>query len=107
MKECLARSGGGHDGVGNIDGIGEVRDGEDDRAGFWERPSSNFFVKKNCGAEAELLVSSAWSGDDHGADMGEKGAWPSLRSKRERERREQPRGEWRRYRGLRRRETRV
>jgi hypothetical protein len=66
-----------------------------------------FFDEKNRGAEAELLVSSVWSGDDHGADMGEKGARPSLRSKRERERREEPRGEWRRCRGLRGREARV
>jgi hypothetical protein len=56
---------------------------EEDRAGHWEHPHLIFFVKKNHGAEMELLVSSAWRRDDHGVDTGER---PSLRSKRERER---------------------
>jgi hypothetical protein len=55
---------------------------EEVRAGHWEHPHLIFFDKKNHGPETELLVSSAWSGDDHGVDMGEQ---PSLRSKRERE----------------------
>jgi hypothetical protein len=42
---------------------------EDDRAGYWERPSLIFFAEKNRGAEAELLASLAWRGEAHGNDM--------------------------------------
>jgi hypothetical protein len=40
----------------------ETGDGEDDRAGYWERPRLIFLVEKNRGTETELLMSSSWSG---------------------------------------------
>jgi hypothetical protein len=53
----------GADGDRNISDVRMDGVEEGDHAGYWERPSLNFFAEKNLGAEAELLGWSAWHGE--------------------------------------------